>query len=413
MDSEAAAPERLRQMFRAEFGAEPEVIARAPGRVNLIGEHTDYNDGFVLPVAIDRDVRVAARRRPDGEVHLFAASFGRRSRFEIAAIGHDPSERWSDYERGVAVMLQQAGFVLGGFDAVVEGDVPSAAGLSSSAAVEVATATALKALFDLDVDPVKLALLCQKAENEFVGVACGIMDQFISALGRKGHALFLDCRSLETQHVPVGAAAEDEGGAGAATAAPGTGGVQIVVSDTAVKRGLVDSEYNQRRAECQEAVRLLGGHLAGIRALRDVTPEDLIRFGEDLPPVVRRRARHVVTENARVLESVAALSVGDLTTFGRLMHQSHVSLRDDYEVTVPELDAMVEAALAVPGVLGSRMTGAGFGGCTVSLVEAGAVERFLAEVPEAYRSRTGLEPRVFACRVVDGARVLAGGRHPE
>ena len=406
MDSEAAAaPERLRQTFRTEFGVEPDVIARAPGRVNLIGEHTDYNDGFVLPVAIDRDVRVAARRRPDGEAHLFAASFGRRSRFDLADIGHDPRERWSDYERGVAAVLQSAGFVLGGFDAVIEGEVPSGAGLSSSAAVEVATGTALKALFDLDIDAVRLALLCQRAENEFVGVACGIMDQFISALGRKGHALFLDCRSLETQHVPVGAAA-DGAAAGAGT---GVGGVQIVVADTAVKRGLVDSEYNRRRAECQEAVRLLGERLPGVRALRDVTPEDLSRYGEALPPVVRRRARHVVTENARVLESVAALSVGDLTTFGRLMHQSHVSLRDDYEVTVPELDVMVDAALAVPGVLGTRMTGAGFGGCTVSLVEDGAVERFLAVVPEAYRSRTGLEPRVFPCRVVDGARLLAGG----
>jgi galactokinase len=291
-------------------------------------------------------------------------------------------------------MVQGAGYTLGGFDAVVEGEVPSGAGLSSSAAVEVATATALKALFELDLDPVRLALLCQKAENEFVGVACGIMDQFISALGREGHALFLDCRSLQTRHVPVGAT----GGS--------AGGVQIVVADTAVKRGLVDSEYNQRRAECQEAVRLLGERLPGIAALRDVSPEDFIRYGEALPPVVRRRARHVVTEDARVLESVAALSAGDLATFGRLMHQSHVSLRDDYEVTVPQLDVMVEAALAVPGVLGSRMTGAGFGGCTVSLVEDGAVERFLSEVPAAYRSQTGLEPRVYPCRVVDGARLL-------
>lgn len=395
MDSDVAAPERLRQTFRDEFGAEPEVIARAPGRVNLIGEHTDYNDGFVLPVAIDREVRVAARRRSDGEVRLFAASFGRRSRFDIADIGHDPRERWSHYERGVAVMLQGAGYALGGFDAVVEGEVPSGAGLSSSAAVEVATATALKALFEIDLDPVRLALLCQKAENEFVGVACGIMDQFISALGREGHALFLDCRSLETRHVPVGATGSS------------AGGVQIVVADTAVKRGLVDSEYNQRRAECQEAVRLLGERLPGIAALRDVSPEDFIRYGEALPPVVRRRARHVVTEDARVLESVAALSAGDLATFGRLMHQSHVSLRDDYEVTVPQLDVMVEAALAVPGVLGSRMTGAGFGGCTVSLVEDGAVERFLSEVPAAYRSQTGLEPRVYPCRVVDGARLLS------
>src|SRR5262245_26964233 len=220
MDSDVL--ERLQRTCRQEFGGDPEVIARAPGRVNLIGEHTDYNDGFVLPVAIDRDVRVAARRRPDGEARLLAANFGRRSRFDTGAIGHDGRERWSHYERGVALMLQREGYAIGGFEAVVEGDVPSGAGLSSSAAVEVATGTALKALFRLDIDPVRLALLCQRAENEFVGVASGIMDQFISTFGRAGHALFLDCRSLETRHVPIGAAA------GAADGAAGEG-VQIVV----------------------------------------------------------------------------------------------------------------------------------------------------------------------------------------
>jgi galactokinase len=396
MDSDVL--ERLRGTFRQEFGGDPEVIARAPGRVNLIGEHTDYNDGFVLPVAIDREVRVAARRRPDGEAHLLAANFGRRSQFDTGAIGQDSRERWSHYERGVALMLQREGYPVGGFEAVVEGDVPAGAGLSSSAAVEVATGTALKALFGFDVDPVRLALLCQRAENEFVGVASGIMDQFISTFGRAGHALFLDCRSLEMRHVPIGAA---DGAAGTDGE-----GVQIVVADTAVKRGLVDSEYNRRRAECEEAVRRLAVHLPGIRALRDVTPEDLDRFGSDLPEVVRRRARHVVTEDARVLESVEALTAGDLVSFGRLMGESHASLRDDYEVTVPQLDVMVEAAMAVPGVLGSRMTGAGFGGCTVSLVRDGAVAHFQEEVPEIYRQRTGLEPRIYACRVVDGATVV-------
>jgi galactokinase len=277
---------------------------------------------------------------------------------------------------------------------VVEGEVPSGAGLSSSAAVEVATATALKALFGLDLDPVRLALLSQRAENEFVGVACGIMDQFISALGRRDHALFLDCRSLETRHVPL----RVPGGAGP--------GHQIVVADTAVKRGLVDSEYNQRRAECEEAVQRLAAVLPGVRALRDVSPEDFARHEALLQDVVRRRARHVITENARVLASVEALSAGDLPRFGRLMHESHVSLRDDYQVTVPQLDVLVEAALAVPGVLGSRMTGAGFGGCTVSLVRDDALERFEREVPQAYRQRTGLEPRVYVCRAVDGASAV-------
>ncbi len=393
-DTQSEVFERLRQTHRAEFGASPEVIARAPGRVNLIGEHTDYNDGFVLPVAIDREVRVAARRRPDSEVRLLAANFGRRSRFDLRDISHDPAERWSHYERGVALMLQREGYALGGFEAVVEGEVPSGAGLSSSAAVEVATATALKALFGLELDPVRLSLLSQRAENEFVGVACGIMDQFISALGRRDHALFLDCRSLETHHVPL------------RTPGSGSPGHQIVVADTAVKRGLVDSEYNRRRAECEEAVQRLSAVLPGVRALRDVSPEDFARHEALLPDVVRRRARHVITENARVLASVEALSAGDLPTFGRLMHESHVSLRDDYEVTVPQLDVLVEAALAVPGVLGSRMTGAGFGGCTVSLVRDDALERFEREVPQAYRQRTGLEPRVYVCRAVDGASAV-------
>jgi galactokinase len=399
--------ERLRQTFRAEFGGAPDVIARAPGRVNLIGEHTDYNDGFVLPVAIDRDVRIALRRRLDNQVHLLAASFGRRSVFDVEDIQHSAKERWSNYERGVVLMLMRQGHRLGGFDAVVEGEVPAGAGLSSSAAVEVATATGLKAIFALDVDEVALALLCQRAENEFVGVACGIMDQFISTLGRRSHALFLDCRSLQSSHVPIGATAAPSGGAASETqASQGGQGVQIVVADTAVKRGLVDSEYNRRRAECQEAVRLLATHLPGIEALRDVTPAQLDRFGGYLPDVVRRRARHVVTENARVLASVDALKAGDLTTFGRLMNESHVSLRDDYEVSVPQLDVMVTAALALPGVLGSRMTGAGFGGCTVSLVRDDAVARFNDEVPEVYRRLTGLEPRVYACQVVDGASVV-------
>lgn len=389
------AVERLRQNFREQFGAQPEVTARAPGRVNLIGEHTDYNDGFVLPVAIDREVRVSARRRSDSEVHLFAANFERRTVFHLENVQHHPKERWSHYQRGVVLMLQRRGYKLGGFEAVIDGDVPSGAGLSSSAAVEVAMGTAITALFGLDVEPVQLALLCQEAENEFVGVNCGIMDQFISALGRRDYALFLDCRSLETRQVPL------RGASGA-----GEAGTQIVVSDTAVKRGLVDSEYNRRRAECEEAVRRLSQLLPGITALRDVTPERLEQHAAELPEVVRRRARHVVTENARVLASVDALLSGDLATFGRLMDESHASLRDDYEVSVPQLDVLVTAAQSIPGVLGSRMTGAGFGGCTVSLVRGEAVAEFERQVPRAYRSQTGLEPSIYVCRPVDGASLL-------
>jgi galactokinase len=381
--------EKLRRVFGEVFGGAPDVIARAPGRVNLIGEHTDYNDGFVLPVAIDRDVRVAMRRRVDRRVRLYAANFGRRTDFPVDDIRHQPNERWSHYERGVALMLRQRGHDVGGFEAVIEGNVPSGSGLSSSAAVEVATATAIVHLFGLEVDPVQIALLSQKAENEFVGVNSGIMDQFISALGRQGAALFLDCRSLETRHVPL----PDD--------------VHIVVADTTVKRGLVDSEYNQRRAECEEATRIFAQRLPNVRALRDVTMEQFNRFAGDLPEVVRRRARHVMSENERVLDGVEALSRGDVRAFGRLMDQSHTSLHDDYEVTVPQLDVLVEAARAVPGVLGSRMTGAGFGGCTVSLVETAAVDAFRAAVPERYRRDTGLDPKIYVCRAVDGASVVA------
>ena len=381
----------VRRLFTEEFGVAPDVIARAPGRVNLIGEHTDYNDGFVFPVAINRDVYVAARATRDGRARLYAANFRRRTEFPLEDIRHHPSERWSHYERGVVLMLQRAGHAVGGFQAAIDGDVPSGAGLSSSAAVEVATATALKALFGLKLDLVQMAVLCQKAENEFVGVNSGIMDQFISALGRRGAALLVDCRSLEHRHVPL------------------AGDVQIVVADTAVKRGLVDSEYNSRRAECEEAVRLLAARLPGVRALRDVSLADFEPLAGELPDVVRRRARHVISENERVLESVRALEAGDLSTFGRLMYESHASLRDDYQVTVPQLDVLVDAARNVPGMLGSRMTGAGFGGCTVSLMETGAVDEFLRLVPDHYRRQTGIDPRVYVCQVVDGAEVVA---HP-
>jgi galactokinase len=372
--------EQLATAFQREFGADPEVITRAPGRVNLIGEHTDYNDGFVLPVAIDREIRVAVRRRPDAQARLLAINLGRRSSFDVRDIHHDPSERWSHYERGVVLMLRQRGYDVGGFELAIEGDLPSGAGLSSSAAVEVATGLALDALFG------------------FVGVKSGIMDQFIAALGRRDTALFLDCRSLETRHVPIPPAP--------ALPMHPQEPVRIVVADTTVKRGLVDSEYNRRRAECEEAVRRLAQHLPGTKALRDVTLEQFMRYAAELPETVRKRARHVIAENERVLASVAALERGDLDQFGRLMYESHASLHDDYEVTIPQLDVLVEAARAVPGVFGSRMTGAGFGGCTVSLVRESAVATFEREVPAAYRARTGLDPKIYVCRAVDGASII-------
>jgi galactokinase len=366
-------------------------VVRAPGRVNLIGEHTDYNDGYVLPVAIDRSILMAAAPRPDRQVVLHALDFGQRTEFSLNDIQHDAQHPWSDYQRGVAFFLQERGFELPGVNAVISGDIPVGSGLSSSAAVEVAAAYVWQVLSGFSMSRVELALLCQQAENEFVGMKCGIMDQFICALGQRDHALLIDCRTLEHEMVRLGA--------GEGSPRPSA---TIVVCDTMRRRGLVDSEYNARRRECEEGVRLLQKHLPGIKALRDVSPAQFERYQGDLPEVVRRRCRHIVYENERVLQSVRALKRGDLATFGRLMNASHVSLRDDYQVSCRELNVMVEAAWQVEGVYGSRLTGAGFGGCTVSLVTGEAVERFRAHVAREYQAATGVEPQIYVCAVEDG-----------
>jgi galactokinase len=393
--------------FRETFGGEPERVVRAPGRVNLIGEHTDYNEGFVLPMAIDRAVVIAAHRRSDRRVLLHALDFGQESAFDLDDIAHDPAYPWSNYVRGVAFILQGRGIELPGMEAVIAGDVPIGAGLSSSAAIEVATAVVWRALGGFDLDGVTLALLCQQAENEFVGMRCGIMDQFIATLGRAGHALLIDCRDLSHRPVPLPAGVpRHSGGLGPAHGGHGENRpkpARIVVCDSRKRRGLVESAYNQRRQECEEAVRRLQAVLPGVRALRDVQPEDLQRHQGLLPPIVLRRARHVVEESARVLASVAALEAGDLATFGRLLNESHASLRDLYQVSCPELDALVEVAQAQPGCLGSRLTGAGFGGCTVSLVRTAAVADFTAAVARGYTARTGLTPEVYVCQAADGA----------
>ena len=366
-------------------------MVRAPGRVNLIGEHTDYNDGYVLPVAIDRSILMAAAPRPDRQVVLHALDFEQRTEFSLNDIQHDAQYPWSDYQRGVAFFLQERGFELPGVNAVISGDIPVGSGLSSSAAVEVAAAYVWQVLSGFSMSRVELALLCQQAENEFVGMKCGIMDQFICALGQRDHALLIDCRTLEHEMVRLGA--------GEGSPRPSA---TIVVCDTMKRRGLVDSEYNARRRECEEGVRLLQKHLPGIKALRDVSPAQFERYQGDLPEVVRRRCRHIVYENERVLQSVRALKRGDLATFGRLMNESHVSLRDDYQVSCRELNVMVEVAWQVEGVYGSRLTGAGFGGCTVSLVAGEAVERFGARVAAEYQAATGVEPQIYVCAVEGG-----------
>jgi len=372
--------EAIADAFRARFGRPPAGLAEAPGRVNLIGEHTDYNEGFVLPVAIDRTVAVAFAPREDGRVRAHSLDFDQENEFTLADIRRLESDSWANYLRGVALVLQQAGHRLCGLDLVVQGEVPIGAGLSSSAALEVATLGAFAAATGLALDDRDKALLAQRAENEFVGVACGVMDQMAAVFGRADHALRIDCRSLETEAVPLNLEAH---------------GLRIVVANTGVRRALTASAYNQRRQECSRAVDLLFVLLRGRRprSLRDITLRDLTINGRFLSEDLLRRARHVVSENARVLATVDALARGDLVEVGRLFHASHESLAHDYEVSSLELDLMVDLACSLEGVVGARMTGAGFGGCTVNLVRADALDSFGEQVIEAYRARTGLPGR--------------------
>lgn len=381
----------LENKFRELFGALPPIVVRAPGRVNLIGEHTDYNDGFVFPAAIDRDVLIACAPRNDAQVRAFALNFNQSSTFSLDRLqpATEGRERWSNYLRAIAWVFQQEGLPARGLNCVVLGNVPVGAGLSSSAAILVAGGLAFAAVSGAQIEPVKLALMAQRAEREFVGVNVGIMDQFISVLGQKDHALLIDTRSLTYEAVPL----------------PQTG-VSIVIADTNKKRGLVDSEYNTRRAECEQAVEILKRFLPSIKALRDVSEADLQEYGGELPEEVRKRARHVVTEDARTLASVKALKAGDIVRFGQLMNASHESLKDDYQVSCRELDALVDAARSIEGVFGSRMTGAGFGGCTVSLVADAAVEEFQREVPPRYKQATGLNTTIYVTPAAQGAQRL-------
>lgn len=376
---------KLLEEYWRRFSGEP-VVVRAPGRVNLIGEHTDYNDGFVLPIAIDLDVRFAVGPRNDHTVHLYSLDFKQETVFSLDDIRKDENDPWGNYVRGIAVELLKEGRRLHGMHGVVEGNVPIASGLSSSAATEVAAGLAFLAISKEVVEPPLLAILAQRAENSFMGVRVGIMDQFISRLGHTGCALFLDCRSLEYDLIPV----------------PGDEYL-FVVADSRQSRELAGSAYNERRAQCEAAVAAIRQEKPQVKALRDVSPEELQQFEGRLDPVVFRRARHVVTENARVLQAVEALRANDLPRFGRLMNASHDSLRDDYQVSSPALDTLVEAARQVEGCLGSRLTGAGFGGCTVSLVRQDRVEPFCRQVREVYARRYDIEVPVYPTRPAAGA----------
>ncbi len=376
--------EQVVQAFEGRFGTGPIYIVRAPGRVNLIGEHTDYNDGFVLPMAIDRAIWIALRARDDSAVHVQSLDFDETTHFALDNL-QQADAGWAEYLKGVAWSLQEEGYALKGWEGVIAGDVPRGAGLSSSAALELATARAFAAVGDLPWDAAKMAKLCQRAENEWVGMRCGIMDQMISAAGQSGHALLIDCRSLETETVPL------------------PPGMVAVVLDTATRRGLVDSVYNQRRAECEAAATFFG-----VRALRDVRVEQFQARADALDEVTRRRARHVISENARTLQAVQSMREGDANGVGRLMDASHASLRDDFEVSSDELDQMVVCARRQPMCRGARMTGAGFGGSAVALVDDAGAEVFADAVVACYREATDLEPEVITCTATDGAEVVTG-----
>ncbi len=373
--------------FARHFGGRPLLVV-SPGRVNLIGEHTDYNEGFVLPGATDKAIAFAVAPRADATCHFVAVDFDQEFRCELGALHRSPL-RWPDYLQGVLDQFLLAGHRIGGINCVFGGDVPIAAGMSSSAAIEGGLAFALNALFGLNLDDLTLVTLAQKAENEFVGLRCGIMDMFINIHGRAQSVLKLDCRSLEFERLPFERP-----------------DLRIVVADTLVRRELAGSEYNVRRGQCEAGVDALRAHEPAIRSLRDVSLDLLREHKDELDPIVFKRCEYVVRENARVEEAADALRRNDFAAFGALMNASHAGLRDGYEVSSAELDALVEAALQVPGVLGARMMGAGFGGCTINLVEADAVPEFEARVARDYEAATGKTPKVHIVRIEAGTRAV-------
>ena len=370
--------EHIRSQFTATFGDDNDLqVIMAPGRVNLIGEYTDFNEGFVFPMTVDRGVYMGIRGRDDQRVKVKSIRFGELIDYPLDDFEKPEPGHWSCYVLGVIEELKLLGLVPNGFDAVIDGNLNLGAGLSSSAALETATALALQSLFSFEMSRVDVATLCQRVEHRYANVMCGIMDQFASGLGRSNHALLLDCRTLSHVNIPTNL---DE--------------YRIVIISSEVKRELASSAYNERRAQCEEGVALFRQFDPTIASLRDVTPDLFDAYGDQLSELVFRRCRHVITENARVLDASAALAAGDLTEFGRLMTASHNSLRDDFEVSCDELDCLVAIANDTEGVLGSRMTGAGFGGCTVTLIHMDAIETLRANLLH-YTDRFGLNPQMF------------------
>lgn len=390
--SDITTPERaslgLLKRFKAVYGETP-VLVQAPGRVNLIGEHTDYNEGFVLPAAIEFQTQIAIARRSDRRLLAVSENYGERAEFDLDDMPASARGHWSDYVAGVARLMDRAVGNLPGANLLVSGNVPQGAGLSSSASLEVAVCKALLEISGKTLDGESVAELCRRAENDFVGARCGIMDQFIAVHGKKYHALRLDCRTLEFQQLPI------------------PPDVRLVICNTMVRHSVAAGEYNKRRAECETAAHYFAERVPGGRALRDVTLGDFEKFGGQLPEAIRRRCRHVLSENARVLQAAGALRSGDMELLGRLMESSHASLRDDFEVSCEELDLMVRLAQQNPGVYGARMTGGGFGGCTINLVQADHVKAFQSNVAAGYKSATGRPPEIYVSAAADGAGRLA------
>jgi galactokinase len=375
----------IRSQFQEIYGREPRLF-RAPGRVNLIGEHTDYNGGFVLPMAIEWETVVAISAREDRKIRVRSLNLNEEQTIDLDTPEQKLRGSWIDFIEGIARILERKNVKLRGADLLIYSDVPTGAGLSSSAALEISVGLALSEISGQTVDRVTLALAGQSAEHEYVGAKVGIMDQFISAMGKKDHALLIDCRSLEARQIPF---ISDE--------------LAIVICDTNVKHELSSSEYNVRRAECEEGVKILREFIPGIEQLRDVSVEEFEKYESNLPEIIRKRCRHVVMEDARTLSAAEALTNGDFAEFGRLMWLSHESLRDDYEVSCKELDIMVEIAKTCEGVLGARMTGGGFGGSTVNLVQQDYVEKFKEKISTEYYRQTQIETHIYVSKPAEGA----------
>ena len=377
------------ERFRGVYGTSPSGTFRAPGRVNLIGEHTDYNDGFVMPAAIDFYSYAAIGERADHTLSVYSEQFHQSVEFSIAHLAGPPRKHWSDYVRGVAAVLRDEGYPLRGANLVIDGQVPIGSGLSSSAAIEVTTALALTSLGGATIPLLEVARLCQRAENTYTGARCGIMDQFVSCFGKRDHALMLDCRSLEATYLQL------------------PPNVCLVICNTMVRHELATGEYNERRASCERVVETIAKFRPEVRALRDLTLEDLKHYQNQISSVDFRRCRHVITENDRVKDAKAALESADLARFGELMYLSHDSLDQDYEVSCRELNIMVKLAREFEGVYGARMTGGGFGGCTITLVESKVVPEFQATVAREYEKLTGLSPQIVVSAAAAGASEVA------